>query len=322
MFSSRGAAGEDGGRGAGSAAAPEHLADERGHAGEAREAPLLGAPGEARRSCRTAGTGRRTRPGAGAGRAASPARRARAPPRRRAALAPRPPRRRPEAPRARASRRPYETPSPLPPWSSSFEAIRTVGVAQPRHSARREAAPNAREKCRFGRYSDSPAASRAHLSLGEALHAHEPSARGTAPARPLAESRAARRLPCRGHAKSPGPEPGRRPGPGNPPVSPRTPPNPLHVLNPLPHSLVAVVAPSVKDGRDRNPLDIRVKERIKIVGPFRECPVERLENPAGNLDVLLRHRPRSISRKVCAFSLISVRLSTQRHHHLVSLPTR
>ena len=72
-------------------------------------------------------------------------------------------------------------------------------------------------------------------------------------------------------------------------------PIPLHVLDPPPHPLMAVVAPSLEDGRDRNPLDLRVEKRIKVVGPFRKRPVECLEAPAGNLQVLLRHRPRSIA---------------------------
>jgi hypothetical protein len=71
-------------------------------------------------------------------------------------------------------------------------------------------------------------------------------------------------------------------------------PIPLHILDPLPHPLVALVGRSLKHGVDRNPLDIRVNQRIKVASPLRERPVELLEEPLGDLHVLLRHRPLSI----------------------------
>ena len=92
------------------------------------------------------------------------------------------------------------------------------------------------------------------LPLGKGLHPHKPS---------LPVPRQPRRLrEIERHVASPAPSMPRAQGQN--PVVTQVPeilrsrleclPIPLHVLDPLPHPLVAVVAPSLKDARDRNPL--------------------------------------------------------------------
>src|SRR5512133_3305847 len=72
-------------------------------------------------------------------------------------------------------------------------------------------------------------------------------------------------------------------------------PIPPYLLDPLPYSLDAVVGRSLEDGHDRDPLDLRVEQPVKVGGPFRDRPVECLEAPASELDVLLRRRPQYLA---------------------------